>query len=545
MSTLSDLSVPDEPPMSPGSSVSTRLQDEYDELLKFAVVVPKYDPSSMQHTLTDARDSFFQKNGTGSHGNRTPTKETLISVSRERDERSDYSDTNPLVVRISQEEEQPIRLPDFGGHSPIRKEEEERRPHDPIPSHYLESPLEKETKGGEYERVYTATVDPDVAKMENLMDQWCLDLKRNVLAEFSQSKIRIVEIGRQQLVKEQEKHASEKTHLLGEINSLKELLNTYEKSIERKDQVISNLTNALTKQKDKNEMMKKFCDWKIKHNDLKREAFSSNLARRHHQRQLARRVWDAWHSVIENKWRQRVERACQSKAQEVCVQLTNDYESRLASANEALEAARQEVAQLHSERDRYEEMMKKAFMRGVCALNLEAMTMFQNGEDPQKENIPNGRMTDDIMENMKDSMPEKDFNGAKTLPAESLGPAPRVVTSQGSRSSSTTTQSKSLTSKQVAPSKGKVLSAKISAKVDSGRSAPGLGGPVVAPPMSSVIVERHQPVTKQTVGHAVAGKYLRPSSSSAGSQSGITHKRIAGQGPLTVNPNIQTVKLVE
>ena len=67
------------------------------------------------------------------------------------------------------------------------------------------------------------------------------------------------------------RHASEKTKLLQEINNLKELLNTYEKSIERKDQVISNLTGALQKQKDKNEMMKKFCDWKIKHNDLKRE----------------------------------------------------------------------------------------------------------------------------------------------------------------------------------------------------------------------------------------------------------------------------------
>ena len=51
------------------------------------------------------------------------------------------------------------------------------------------------------------------------------------------------------------------------------------------------------------------------------------------------------------------------------------------------------------------------------------------------------------------------------------------------------------TSKQ-APSKGKVLSAKISAKVDTGRSGVGLGGQVLAPPMSSVIVERHQPVTK-------------------------------------------------
>ena len=49
------------------------------------------------------------------------------------------------------------------------------------------------------------------------------------------------------------------------------------------------------------------------------------------------------------------------------------------------------------------------------------------------------------MENMKDSLPDKDFNGAKTLPPETQAPPPRVVTSQGSRSASATvTQSKVL-----------------------------------------------------------------------------------------------------
>lgn len=36
------------------------VQDEYDELLKFAVVVPKYDPSHLAQTLTDTKDSFMQ-----------------------------------------------------------------------------------------------------------------------------------------------------------------------------------------------------------------------------------------------------------------------------------------------------------------------------------------------------------------------------------------------------------------------------------------------------------------------------------------------------
>ena len=87
-------------------------QDEYDELLKFAVVVPQYDPSSMQQTLTDTRDSFYQKNGvqgTGFHGNPgsrngnvTPTRETLISVSRERDGMilKRYHDTVKITLLI-------------------------------------------------------------------------------------------------------------------------------------------------------------------------------------------------------------------------------------------------------------------------------------------------------------------------------------------------------------------------------------------------------------------------------------------------------------
>lgn len=49
-----------------------------------------------------------------------------------------------------------------------------------------------------------------------------------------------------------------------------------------------------------------------------------------------------------------------------------------------LEQTKAEVLRLHSEREEYEATMKKAFMRGVCALNLEAMTMFQ-GKDSRTD----------------------------------------------------------------------------------------------------------------------------------------------------------------
>ncbi len=63
------------------------------------------------------------------------------------------------------------------------------------------------------------------------------------------------------------------------------------------------------------------------------QAFASNLACKHYNRSIQQKCWDAWHSIVEARWRSRVERACQAKAQEVCMALTNDYEVKIASVS--------------------------------------------------------------------------------------------------------------------------------------------------------------------------------------------------------------------
>lgn len=59
--------------------------------------------------------------------------------------------------------------------------------------------------------------------------------------------------------------------MMREMNSMKELLHTYEQSMERKDQIVSNLTAAVQRHRDKLELMRKFSDWRLKQNDAKRE----------------------------------------------------------------------------------------------------------------------------------------------------------------------------------------------------------------------------------------------------------------------------------
>ncbi|CAH1789356.1 unnamed protein product [Owenia fusiformis] len=587
-------STPVIPEDSPGSSVSSRLQDEYDELLKYAVVVPNFDPKGLPRSITDMRSSFMPRRTMPNTINdiqqdeSTQPLETTSEELSEKDEDSIESIENSRVPAWTPSMQQQNsghipqqHIPGSGARKDVSGAMESPRGPPPVKSTTparviynrevfdLNSPesLESTPNRSLESPDYAPAVDGDVVRMEGMLDQWCYDLKRNVLAEFSQSKLKLIDQHKKSILKERERHAAEVSRLQDDIGNLKELLHTYEQSMQRKDDVISNLTRAMQRQQEKFQVARTFSEWKIKHHAQLREHFASNLAVKHYQRGLKQKVWDSWHAVVEAKWRQRVEKACQSKAQEVCMNMTNDYEAKIASLNEALDAARVEVSKLHKEREKYEEMMKKAFMRGVCALNLEAMTMFHGEDQGTQDNIQvhdgqgSSGNSSDVENQAPPQMPPISSirEGPVTLSQEPvyshsttrIPASHRVVTSRGGTTSSqnftsTTTASKTMSSVRPTSSKPKPFTATLSARGDVTRSSQHIGGANVpmglAPPMSSILVERHQPVVKQTIAHAVASKHPVQS----GTKPGIMRK-IAGQPGLSRHSNtiIHPVKVVD
>ncbi|NXO23871.1 POC5 protein, partial [Cisticola juncidis] len=200
----------------------------------------------------------------------------------------------------------------------------------------------------------------------------------NILTELKNWKLNLIQHHQLQMRQQEEKHATHVKQLQNEVENLKELLHSYELSIGRKDEVITNLTRALEKQKDRVELMRRFTFWRIQHVKAKQEECAIRMADKHFQTALMKKVWAAWRSVCEERWKDKVTKACQLRAEDVCVQLTNDYEAKIAELTATVEQTKAEILRLHNERDQYEDTMKKAFMRGVCALNLEAMTVFQS-----------------------------------------------------------------------------------------------------------------------------------------------------------------------
>uniref|UniRef100_A0A8B9RJM1 Centrosomal protein POC5 n=1 Tax=Astyanax mexicanus TaxID=7994 RepID=A0A8B9RJM1_ASTMX len=337
--------------------------------------------------------------------------------------------------------------------------------------------------------------EENLNRMENILDIWSNNLKSNVMTELRKWKLAFVEQHRLELKKEREKHAAHIAGINAEMDGLKELLNTYQISNQRKDEVRK--YSLSLKFKTQNELLKLI------------SAQSSRLAEQHYHLQLKKKVWAAWHSLIERDWRERVERACQARAEDVCQQLSADYEAKM------LEKAQAEIQRLHTEKERYEESMKKAFMRGVCALNIEALSMFQTGEQDallSGEEPSSSSMT---------SRPLRPTSSARLSPIPMESPVQPVPTRSNTEDIETVSQMVYLRAylsstarivtagQQKAP---KMVTARITGRSELAKtSRPPSKVHVmgVVPPMSSVVVERHHPVTQLTVGQATAAKFPR------------------------------------
>ncbi|KAK2521262.1 centrosomal protein POC5 isoform X1 [Columba livia] len=517
-----------------GSSVSSHLQDEYEELLHYAVVTPKFEQRVSKRS--------------------EPASELRAGIRFAAATDDAIHHKTPVLISL--------------------KEPSEANMERLCPGLSEETSSQGSTRGPREinETVTTELILPDekVTQIESILDLWSGSLKTNVLTELRKWRLSLIDHYKLQMREEKEKQTAHVRQLTSEMENLKELLHTYEISIGRKDEVITNLTEALERQKERTELMRKFMLWRIQHVNYKQEEYANRIADKQFRTALLKKVWAAWRSLCEEKWKEKVAKACQLRAEDVCVQLTNDYEAKIAELTAALEQTKAEILQMHSEREQYEDTMKKAFMRGVCALNLEAMTMFQSKDSRTDSDVGgrrnyNGTIVAGRLPSSQ-SPPSPPPPPATTLQLEDMfsthlghastsqtrldSDSPVIVTSTAAGSGVASAQklpvAKVITSGQ--QKAGRTITARITGRADMGQKARICGSLAVmgvVPPMSSVIVEKHHPVTQQTISQATAAKYPRTMLHSSGSTTvrpaGQVGRMLQGQS----HTSVQSIKVVD
>ena len=109
-----------------------------------------------------------------------------------------------------------------------------------------------------------------------------------------------------------------------ELESMRELVLRYELSLSHRNSAIDGITRSLSKVRRTCIARKFWGVWREQLAQARCLALKMRLAEQFNVRRVKRRSWEGWRSLIVGKWKARVERACQARAQQVSTETSAD-----------------------------------------------------------------------------------------------------------------------------------------------------------------------------------------------------------------------------
>lgn len=103
---------------------------------------------------------------------------------------------------------------------------------------------------------------------------------------------------------------------------------------------------------------------------------TSQVARPHYKKRVLLQVLSSWRSVARAGKRASDEKYWRNEVQQTTTNLIADYEKNLSELRHQLAQAEDVIRYHHEDQSMMEEKLKQAFIRGVCALNREAVSVF-------------------------------------------------------------------------------------------------------------------------------------------------------------------------
>lgn len=268
-------------------------------------------------------------------------------------------------------------------------------------------------------------------RLSQTLGRWCEDLSRRMIEANHRVKLDLRDRAERLVREEKSRLLIDMRNLRDENDRLRQSLAAQRAALTAKEAELEAGRERLVKAHERIRAARSFADWRARLEASRRESAHERLAEQHYRRALARRALAAWKGRLEATWRQLVERGCQEKAMRVCEELGAECEDRVARLQSELESVRAELRRERRDRELAEASMREALMRGVSALNLEAMRAFGggagNGEAADDDDAVVGDAPDDDSKPMTRS-PRPSSRGR--LPVQAPSPPPPPPTHQ-------------------------------------------------------------------------------------------------------------------
>ncbi|ORY30955.1 hypothetical protein BCR33DRAFT_841558 [Rhizoclosmatium globosum] len=224
----------------------------------------------------------------------------------------------------------------------------------------------------------TNSVSP-TATFSASLSKWTTLLSRAVTADFADALTQINDKHARTIEEEAKKYADSVAGLTVRVRDLEAVLVVWKEKVQARNAGLEAAGRVVGDLHTKETLARCFSKWKSRFADRSKLHLAERMAASKARSSALRRALFGWQRVCGVTWRRSVEKSIRVEAEKAMVQLAAEYESRISTLQQELQETRAKLCQSELDRTRAQGDMKKALMRGVCALNMEAMSVFRPG----------------------------------------------------------------------------------------------------------------------------------------------------------------------
>lgn len=179
--------------------------------------------------------------------------------------------------------------------------------------------------------------------------------------------------------KQRQEFSLEMHAILEALKNAETQINTLTSALNNKDKLVEQMVQKMQQQKKDFTARKMLMKWKDIHRERKMQRLLEKTADEHYKRKLLSRTIYSWKTGTSSQWKDRLSTTCQDKAENICQILSSRHQLEIQRLEAKVLKLQEENINLVKSKDSFQTDMKDAFMRGVCALNIEAMRVLSPG----------------------------------------------------------------------------------------------------------------------------------------------------------------------
>ncbi|KAI8907964.1 hypothetical protein EDD86DRAFT_208620 [Gorgonomyces haynaldii] len=118
--------------------------------------------------------------------------------------------------------------------------------------------------------------------------------------------------------------------------------------------------------------------WKQRYSQRKQERLVMRLAAKHHKRSSLKKALSGWKMQTGHTWKQQCERTIHREAERHLTMMSHEYEQQIRALEAKLGQLTRELEACRVTQIKQQEEMRRSFLRGVSAMNQEALELFKD-----------------------------------------------------------------------------------------------------------------------------------------------------------------------